>query len=174
MAKGKQRISCYISDELYTRLVKSECNITEAVIKGLEYVLKPTEEENSSAQRNIDPVDSSVNDSLIKSLKDEIEKIQGEHNQDITGYKENIKVLNVEITRLKDALSNAPEPSELIEARTRSEGLQRLTEEKERTIEILNREVETLNVFAHYFKNVEVKQIEAPAAEKKKPWYKFW
>ncbi|HEY5535907.1 MAG TPA: hypothetical protein VIL99_13360 [Ignavibacteria bacterium] len=61
------------------------------------------------------------------------------------------------------------------------EGIQRLTEEKDKRIgdltkevERLNKEVERLDMFAHYFKSVEVKQIEAPAPEKVKPWYKFW
>jgi len=52
------------------------------------------------------------------------------------------------------------------------EGIQRLTEEKDKRIEDLTKEVEMLNVFAHYFKTVEPKQIEAPA--EKKQWWKFW
>jgi len=51
---------------------------------------------------------------------------------------------------------------------------ERLIDEKEKRIEDLTREVTTLNGFAHYFKTAEVKQIEAPAAEKVKPWWKFW
>jgi hypothetical protein len=69
----------------------------------------------------------------------------------------------------------------LVEVRVHFEGLQKLLEEKNKTIDILNREVEglqkeveRLDIFAHYFKNVEVKQIEAPAAEKVKPWWRFW
>jgi predicted RNase H-like nuclease (RuvC/YqgF family) len=64
--------------------------------------------------------------------------------------------------------------SELQVMHATCEGIQRLTEEKDKRIEDLTREVGTLNGFAHYFKNVEVKQIEAPPAERKKPWYKFW
>jgi hypothetical protein len=52
--------------------------------------------------------------------------------------------------------------------------MERLLEEKDRRIEDLKREVGTLNVFAHYFKNVEVKQIKASAAEKANPWWRFW
>jgi len=55
---------------------------------------------------------------------------------------------------------------------TAYDGTQRLIEEKDKRIEDLSKEVETLNVFAHYFKSVEVKQIEAPEA--KKPWWRFW
>ena len=111
----------------------------------------------------------------IEGSKKDIERIQEGYKQDITGYKENIKALNVEITRLRELIANSPDPVELAEIRAHFEGLQKLLEEKERTIDILNREVETLNVFAHYFKNVEVKQIEAPAEkEVKRPWWKIW
>jgi Arc/MetJ-type ribon-helix-helix transcriptional regulator len=57
---------------------------------------------------------------------------------------------------------------------TAYDGTQRLIEEKDKRIDDLTKEVEMLNVFAHYFKTVEVKQIGVPAAEKVKPWYKFW
>ena len=56
---------------------------------------------------------------------------------------------------------------------TAYDGTQRLIEEKDKRIEDLTKEVEMLNMFAHYFKNVEVKQIGVPA-EKKKPFWKFW
>jgi predicted nucleic acid-binding Zn-ribbon protein len=92
---------------------------------------------------------SSLNDGLLTSLQNQIKSIE-------------------------DKLSQAPNPAEL-------EGLQRLLEEKDERIKNLNREVEglqkeveRLDMFAHYFKSVEVKQIEAPAAEKKKPFWKFW
>jgi len=52
------------------------------------------------------------------------------------------------------------------------EGLERLLEEKDKRIDDLTRENGTLNEFAHYFKNIEVKQIKAPGA--KKPWWQFW
>ena len=70
---------------------------------------------------------------------------------------------------------------ELTDVRAHYEGLQKLLEEKDERIKNLNREieglkkeVERLDMFAHYFKSVEVKQIEAPASEKKKPFWKFW
>jgi len=56
---------------------------------------------------------------------------------------------------------------------TAYDGTQRLIEEKDKRIEDLTKEVEMLNMFAHYFKNVEVKQIGVPT-EKKKPFWKFW
>jgi|SRR5271157_1361050 len=63
---------------------------------------------------------------------------------------------------------------ELDVAKTAYDGTQRLIEEKDKRIDDLTREVETLNVFAHYFKATDVKQIESPEAIKVKPWWKFW
>ena len=79
-----------------------------------------------------------------------------------------------QIKDYEEKLSTAPDPVELAKVQAYYEGLQKLIEEKDKSIERLEREVGTLNGFAHYFKNVEVKQIEAPAPEKVKPWYKFW
>lgn len=75
---------------------------------------------------------------------------------------------------MKEDLAKAPDPLELAKTQGHLEGLQRLIEEKDKRIEDLTREVSRLDMFAHYFKNVEVKQIEAPTAEKVKPWWKFW
>ena len=83
-----------------------------------------------------------------------------------------------QIIILNERLSKAPDPIELTEVMTRSEGMQKLLEEKDKRIIDLTREVEglqkhndTLSGLTHYFKSVEVKQIEAPAAERR-PWYK--
>ena len=82
---------------------------------------------------------------------------------------------------LEERLSKVPDPVEFAKVQVHFEGLQKLLEEKDERIKNLNREVEglqkeveRLDMFAHYFKSVEVKQIEAPAAEKTKPWWRFW
>ena len=63
---------------------------------------------------------------------------------------------------------------ELDVAKTAYSGTQSLIEEKDKRIDDLIREVETLNVFAHYFKATDVKQLESPETIKVKPWWKFW
>jgi Arc/MetJ-type ribon-helix-helix transcriptional regulator len=63
---------------------------------------------------------------------------------------------------------------ELDVAKTAYTGIQRLIEEKDKRIDDLIREVETLNVFAHYFKATDVKQLDSPETIKVKPWWKFW
>jgi septal ring factor EnvC (AmiA/AmiB activator) len=63
---------------------------------------------------------------------------------------------------------------ELDVAKTAYIGTQKLIEEKDKRIDDLTREVETLNVFAHYFKATDIKQLESPEVKIKKPWWRFW
>jgi len=113
----------------------------------------------------------------ILSVSQEIPKLKAlteEQKAKIEDYKAQIQTLNAEITRLKTAILEAPDPVDLVRLQERNEGLNLVIAEKEKRIEDLTREVTTLNGFAHYFKTAEVKQIEAPAAEKTKSWWKFW
>jgi len=63
---------------------------------------------------------------------------------------------------------------DLVKLQERNEGLNLVIAEKEKRIEDLTREVNRLDIFSHYFKSNPVKQMEAPANEKKNPWWKFW
>lgn len=93
---------------------------------------------------------------------------------EIEEYK--VQTLNAEITRLKTVIMEAPDPVDIVRLQERNDGLNLVIAEKEKRIEDLTREVTTLNGFAHYFKTAEVKQIEAPATEKKSllSRLKFW
>jgi len=148
MPEEKKRINAVIDIDLYVKITEAGYGISEAVTKGFEKLLEVPENTQSTAQM--------TTDGLVMGLQ-------------------------AQVKTLEEKLSKAPDPVELAEVRAHFEGLQRLTEEKDKRINDLTREVEglqkqveTLNVFAHYFKSVEVKQIEAPAAEKKKPWWKIW
>ena len=148
MPEEKKRINAVIDIDLYVKITEAGYGISEAVTKGFEKLLEVPE--------NTQPAAQMTNDGLVMGLQ-------------------------AQVKTLEEKLSEAPDPVELAEVRAHFEGLQRLTEEKDKRINDLTREVEglqkqveTLNVFAHYFKSVEVKQIEAPAAEKKKPWWKLW
>jgi Arc/MetJ-type ribon-helix-helix transcriptional regulator len=92
--------------------------------------------------------------------------------QEPTGMSQDLPNNDSEIQRLTLELQKNVTDLRVMQATF--EGIQRLTEEKDKRIDDLTKEVETLNVFAHYFKNVEVKQIESPASEKVKPWWQFW
>ena len=199
-----KKVSAWIPIEILTKLEeKGYQNRAEAIRLGLEYLLKestmddnkislesiqedirnpmesienPKEESRNPMESNKDykwnPMESNgIQSEILKARNEELERrIESERNY-----------LKTEIERLTLALQESPDPVELAEVRAHFEGLKRLLDEKDKRIENLNREVEglqkeveRLDMFAHYFKSVEVKQIEAPAAEKAKPWWRFW
>lgn len=124
---------------------------TACITEALEKILNNTQEEPQ------------VNNEVLQNKETEIQN-----------YKNELLEKYAEIQRLQSVIQEAPDPVELAEIRGQHVVIQRLLEEKDKRIEGLEREVNTLNGFAHFFKNVDLKQIEAPAAEKKKPWYKIW
>jgi predicted RNase H-like nuclease (RuvC/YqgF family) len=163
MAEEKRRVNAAIDKSLYENVMQLGYSISEAITLGFEKLLEAHREDFEKVDTNIQEDPIPINSQEIEGYK-----------LDIAGYKENVKALNVEIARLKEVLSNAPDPAELADIKARFEERQRLIDEKDKRIEALEREVSRLDMFAHYFKNVETKLIEAPAAEKKRPWYKFW
>ncbi|MDR3492873.1 MAG: hypothetical protein P4M12_12685, partial [Gammaproteobacteria bacterium] len=99
--------------------------------------------------------------------------------------------LQNQIKILEEQLSKAPDPVELIEVRAHFEGIQRLTEEKDKQIEEKNQHIETLkieldkaghdkeaiqNLYNNYMLQMQTlinqKAIEAPGTKKK--WWQFW
>jgi predicted RNase H-like nuclease (RuvC/YqgF family) len=105
----------------------------------------------------------------------ELKAIAGEQKTRIENYKAQVQTLNAEISRLKNTIMEAPDPIELVKLQERNEGLNMLIEEKNRSIERLEKEVNRLDLFSHYFKSDKTKMIETPAAaDKKKPWWKVW
>ncbi len=104
----------------------------------------------------------------------ELKAVTEEQKARIEDYKAQVQTLNAEISRLKNTVMEAPDPIELVKLHERNEGLNMLIEEKNRSIERLEKEVNRLDLFSHYFKSDKTKMLEAPAAEKVKPWWKFW
>jgi predicted RNase H-like nuclease (RuvC/YqgF family) len=194
MPEEKRKINCWIPISLYDRIESAGYeSVTQAVIEGLQRILKDTEGYNQDTIGSSQDAEGYLKDietlnienkqlkeklarheKDISGYKKDLERIQEGYNQDITEYKENIKVLNVEIVRLKDFLSNAPDPAELADIKARFEERQTLLEEKDKRIMELTEHKENMSVFANYFKSKTPELIGAPAAEKKKPWYKFW
>ncbi len=163
MPEEKRKLNAWIPVSLYSKLENAGYdNITQALIKALEKFFEYPQEDITGYAQD------------IEGFKKDLERIQEGYKQDITGYKENIKALNTEIDRLKSVIQEAPDPLDLARLQERNEGLNLVITEKDRRIEDLTREVSRLDMFAHYFKNTEVKQIEANAAVERKPWYKFW
>jgi hypothetical protein len=159
MREGQKRVNVYIPDDLYSRVLNSEYNMTEAILAGLTKLLEPIREDFDSK------IDASTKEDSSTSSTELVMSLQNQ-----------IKIL-------EEQLSKSADPMELVEARAHFEGINRLIEEKDERIKNLNREieglhkeVERLDMFAHYFKSVEVKQIESPSAEKKSllSRLKFW
>lgn len=145
---------------------------TACITEALEKLLDNTQEE---AQNSI--IVLQEKEHKIQKLQNEIQtkctEIQNKDTE-IQNYKNVLQNKENEIQKLQNVIQEAPDPLELAEMKGNFTGMQKLLEEKDKRIEDLTREIETLNLFAHYFKNIEVKQIEAPAAEKKRAWYKLW
>ena len=99
---------------------------------------------------------------ILTALEKEIQEPAG-MSQDLPNDDKEIQRLTLELQK---------NVTDLQVMQATFEGIQRLTEEKDKRIEDLTKEVEMLNVFVHYFKTVEPKQIEAPGA--KKSWWQFW
>jgi len=79
MVKGKQRINCYIPEELYTRLVQSGRNITETVISGIESQLETKIEAScDEAGTNTKEEVSSLNTELLASLRNHINSLESQ------------------------------------------------------------------------------------------------
>lgn len=155
---------------------------TIAVTKGLDLLLKDPQGSPEDPRR--DPqIPSNIPEdphiipgvsSIVSQEIPELKAITEEQKTKIEEYKTQVQTLNAEISRLKTVLMEAPDPVDLVRLQERNGGLNLVIEEKNRSIERLEKEVNRLDLFSHYFKSNPVKQIEAPAAEKVKPWWKFW
>jgi pheromone shutdown protein TraB len=177
MVDSKITACAKVPKELYDASIQKYTKISTAIIAGLELLAKEDSILNGIQNEN----------SIQKSIPNQTDSIRDEEPRldDIEVYKalieekdRRIQEKNLEIQELKESLAKSPNPVELAKVQAHFEGLQKLLEEKQERIKDLTqevedkrKEVERLDMFAHYFKSVEVKQIEAPAAEKK-PWYK--
>ena len=169
MAEGEmKKVSAWIPQDTLTKLEeKGYQNRAEAIRLGLECLLRESGKEDTgnpmeSNEEDIrNPMESNnVTNGILQARVEDLEK----HNE----------TLKTEISRLKNVIMEAPDPIELAKLQERNEGLNLLINEKEKRIEDLTKYKEDIGVFANYFKSNPVKQIEAPAAEKVRPWWRFW
>ncbi len=194
MPEEKRKINAWLPVSLYNKLETAGYdNITQALTKALEKFFEDPKEDITGYLQDITGYKRDIaaltieNDKLKEDLsgyhrihegyKKDLSRIQKDleqQKQDITGYKQDITALAAENAKLKEDLAKAPDREELIKLQVTNEGLKSLLEEREKRIEEINSHYENIKSFANYFKSSEPKQIEAPAAEKKKPWYKIW
>ncbi len=186
MPEEKRKLNAWIPVSLYSQLESAEYdNVTQALIKALERFFEDSQEDITGYTQDIEGYKQDIEILTAENIqlkeditgsREDLERIHEGYKQDITGYKENIKALNTEIERLQAVIMNAPDPLEIARLQERNEGIKLLLEEKEKRIQELTQYKEDISAFANYFKNVEVKQIEAPATEKKSflSKLKFW
>jgi hypothetical protein len=153
--KSQKKIQAWIPLEMWDKIVSLGYNSpTIAVTKAFEKLLEDSLEDPYGIP-NVSP-------------KGPLESL------DIPTYKARIEEAQRQIKNLEERLKGAPDREELIKLQVTNEGLKSLLEEREKRIEEINSHYENIKSFANYFKSSEPKQIEVPAAEKKKPWYKIW
>jgi hypothetical protein len=69
MREGQKRVNVYIPDDLYSRVLTSEYNMTDAIIAGLKKLLEPDIEASENKEdSNILDNTSFLNTELIESL----------------------------------------------------------------------------------------------------------
>ena len=177
MPEDKIRVSARIPKELYDSCLQRYDNITNAINAGLELLRAQCED---TCQTNEDKRQQSEDGR--RQDEDERQTSEDSNRQpEVQELKARLEDKDRVIKTLEERLSKAPDHVEFAEVRAHFEGLQKLLEEKQERIKDLTqevddkrKEVERLDMFAHYFKSVEVKQIEAPAAERKKRFWEFW
>jgi predicted RNase H-like nuclease (RuvC/YqgF family) len=181
----KIRVNARIPKSLYDWLNSKYDNVSQAINEGLE-ILKESKTSELSYNRKDVIQDSHTNpESVIQEhinviqpvIQDDIHTLKTlteDQKEMIEDYKVQVQALNSEISRLKNTIMEAPDPVDLVRFQERNDGLNLVIEEKNRSIDRLEKEVNRLDMFSNYFKSNQVKQIEAPATEKKKRWYEFW
>lgn len=173
MQQKKKQITARIPEDLYYRCNALYPNVTDAVIAGLELLC--------NADRNADCNASEVNCNADCNAGEAA--CNADCNADRNANKILIINLQTQIKDLENKLSQAPDPIELAKVQAHFEGLKLLLEERDKRIDEIKQEKdariqeltrEINRIDYHSMKNSETKQIEAPAAEKVKPWWRFW
>lgn len=184
----KIRVNARIPKSLYDWVNSEYDNISQAIIEGLEKLKESKTNELSYNCKDVIREHTTVIQDDIPGVIQEpnvmqpviqdgihiLKPLMKDQNRMIEDYKAQVQALNSEITRLKTIVMEAPDPVDLVRLQERNDGLNLVIEEKNRSIDRLEKEVNRLDMFSNYFKSNHVKQIEAPAAEKRKVWYKFW
>lgn len=192
----KIRVNARIPKSLYDWMSSEYDNVSQAVNEGLEKLKESKTREMSYTSKDVilnpepvihaviqdsEPVIHTVIQDPEPVIRDVIQYPEPVIHDDIQlltanieNYKAQVRTLNDEITRLKAELMKAPDPLELVKLQERNEGLNLLLEERNKRIGELTEHKENMSRFADYFRSTEPKLIEAPAAERKKPWWKFW
>ena len=159
MREGQKRVNVYIPDDLYSRVLNSEYNMTEAIIAGLNKFFETDRKDFDSEVYTSKEDSTTLNTEVVISLKNQIKN-------------------------LEEKLSKAPDPVELAKVHTRYEEIEKHNQTLKAELEKAERDKEDLkttynklqdthnNYMAQMQTLIKQKSIEAPGA--KKPWWRFW
>ena len=191
MREKKTRISCYIPDELYTKMVNTGRNITEIAMCGIEHELEPTgEDKESNPIESIVPEVIEAKDSLIQSLEvhtndlnKRIESLDEQLKAKDTGHQCIIENLEEQLKAKDDGFRERIEDfkeqlkikdSQLEIIDSRMEDRVRSLEEQLRVkdTQLENKDSQLEKQAIHIQTMISQKAIEVPGA--KKPWWQFW
>jgi predicted RNase H-like nuclease (RuvC/YqgF family) len=188
----KIRVNARIPKSLYDWISSEYDNVSQAINEGLERLKESKTGEMSYNSKDVILDSHTTTENVIQSpidvihdviqdpepvIQDDIRALIAtteEQKSRVEEYKAQFQGLNAEISRLKAALMEAPDPVDLVRLQERNDGLNLVIAEKEKRIEELNAHKENMSRFADYFRSTEPKLIESPVDKRKKPWWKFW
>lgn len=151
----KIRVNARIPKSLYDWMSSEYDNVSQAINEGLEKLKESKTSEMSYNSKDVIQASHTSPGNVIQEHTGVIQDVihdpkpvihpdiqlltatTEDQKARIEEYKVQVQTLNAEITRLKTVIMETPDPVELAEVRAHFEGLQRLLEEKDERIKIL-------------------------------------
>jgi hypothetical protein len=110
MREGQKRINVYLPENLYSRVLKSEYNLTEAIVKGLTDLLEASEEGFEKTVDTNTPEDSNPpNSELVKSLQNHITSLENQLKVKDKQFDEQLKAKDRQIENRDAEIANLTE-----------------------------------------------------------------
>jgi tRNA U34 5-carboxymethylaminomethyl modifying GTPase MnmE/TrmE len=110
MREGQKRINIYIPEDLYSLVLNSEYNMTEAIIKGLTDLLEaPKEDFDNKANTNTQGDSNTLNSELVKSLQNHIASLENQLKVKDNQLDEQLKAKDKQIENRDTEIANLTE-----------------------------------------------------------------
>jgi hypothetical protein len=161
--KTQKKIQCWIPLDTWEKVVS--LGYTSPTIAVTEAFKKLLEDPRASLENPKNIPNTSPMDPL--------------ESPDIPGYKAMIEEAQRQIKDMEESLRKAPDLAEFSRMQARSEELEKHNYTLKGELEKAHLDKDNIrNLYDNYMRQMQTliqqKAIEAPDAEKKKPWYKFW
>lgn len=110
MREGQKRINIYLPEDLYSRVLNSEYNLTEAIIKGLTDLLEtPGEDFERNTDTNTQGDSNPLNSELLKSLQNHIASLESQLKVKDKQFDEQLKAKDKQIENRDNEIANLTE-----------------------------------------------------------------